>query len=70
MNVYLEVSPKTEDKSSYKINETNKVLGSAGYTLSTSKDFDLILRYFIMNKDYNFQKINEQLYIMTENDLT
>lgn len=52
------------------INETNKVLGSAGYTLSTSKDFDLILRYFIMNKDYNFQKINEQLYIMTENDLT
>ena len=25
LNVYLEVSPKTEDKSSYKINETNKV---------------------------------------------
>ena len=52
------------------INETNKVLGSAGYILSTNKEFDLIIRYFIINKDYNLQRINEQLYIMTENDLT
>lgn len=51
------------------IDETNKVLGSAGYILSTNKDFDLVLRYFIMNKDYNLQKINEKLYILTENDL-
>ncbi len=52
------------------INETNKVLGSAGYILSTNKEFDLILRYFIINKDYNLQEINEKLYIMTDNDLT
>ena len=52
------------------IDETNKVLGSAGYILSTNKDFDLVLRYFIINKDYNLQTINEILYIITENDLT
>lgn len=52
------------------IQETNEVLGSAGYVLSTNQEFDLILRYFIINRDYNLSKINEQLYSMTENDLT
>ena len=52
------------------INETNQVLERAGYTLSTNKIFDLVLRYFIINKDYNILKINEQLYLMTNNDLT
>ena len=52
------------------INETNQVLESAGYILSTNKIFDLVLRYFIINKDYNLLKINEQLYLMTNNDLT
>ena len=51
------------------INETNEVLESAGYTLSTNKVFDLILRYYILNKDFDLSKINEQLYTITKTSL-
>lgn len=51
------------------IEETNKVLESAGYTLSTNKVFDLILRYFIEREEYDLDIINEKLYDKTKSGL-
>ena len=52
------------------LDEVNQVLESAGYSLSMNKDFDLILRYFISNKIFDFQKINECLFTYTNMDLS
>lgn len=42
-------------------NEFNKLLNSAGYSLSNSK-FDQIISYCLDNKIYDLIKINEYLY--------
>jgi hypothetical protein len=40
----------------------NKLLNSAGYSLSTNNDFDLVISYCVDNNIYDIKVINEYLY--------
>ena len=44
------------------LDETKDLLRSAGYALSRSSKFDIIVVYFLQNHDYNMFDINEVLY--------
>lgn len=44
------------------LEETYDLIGRAGFTLSKSSKFDLIIRYFIEHKEYNVVAINVALY--------
>ena len=44
------------------IAQTNDLIGRAGYTLTNSSKFDLIIQYFIEQKMYNVVAINTVLY--------
>ncbi len=42
--------------------QTEDLLGRAGYTLTRSSKFDVIIMYFIQKRNYNMYDINETLY--------
>ena len=44
------------------LDETKDLLSRAGFTLSRSSRFDLIVEYFIQNKDYDIFHLNEVLF--------
>ena len=44
------------------IDEAKDMLSKAGYALSHSSKFDIIIEYFILKRNYNFFEINDALY--------
>jgi hypothetical protein len=51
------------------LEETEDMLRKAGFALSHSNKFDIIIEYFISHKNYNIHEINEVLYQFDQSTL-
>ncbi len=51
------------------LDQTSDFLQAAGYALSPSSRFDLIVEYFISEENYNIYEINQALYEFNESQL-
>ncbi|MBQ7760046.1 MAG: RNase III inhibitor, partial [Acidaminococcaceae bacterium] len=48
------------------LDETKDLIGRAGYTLNRCYKFDVIVEYFIRNKNYDIMELNEVLFAFEE----
>lgn len=62
MQIYLVVFGRDAFALELDVNETKDFIGQAGFALSHSSKFDVIVEYFLVNRNYNVFELNEVLF--------